>query len=72
MPTNRWSPSPLLYGGDGGYIAKFLPLPDKLLLRKRSSINAFFATLNSGVGLEHSRHRSPIHALIHLLSCLAA
>ncbi len=49
-----------------------LPLPDKLLLRKGSSINAFFAMLKSGMGLERSRHRSPINAFVHLLSYLAA
>ena len=28
--------------------------------------------LKSSLGLEHTRHRSPINALVHILSCLAA
>ena len=28
--------------------------------------------LKSGMGLEHARHRSPINAFVHILSCLAA
>ncbi len=49
-----------------------LSLLGKLLPRKRSSIATLFAKLKSGMGLEHSRHRSPRHALVHLPSCLAA
>ena len=32
----------------------------------------FRGTLKSHMGLEHTRHRSPINALVHILSCLAA
>ena len=32
----------------------------------------FFNKLKSGMGLEHTRHRSPINALVHIVSCLAA
>ena len=39
-----------------------LPLLDKVLLRKRFII----------MGLEHTRQRSPVNALVHILSCLAA
>ena len=49
-----------------------MPLLDKLLLRKRSIIETLFDKLKSGMGLEHTRHRSPIHAFVHILSCLAA
>ncbi len=41
-----------------------LPLVDKLLLRKRSIIELLLAKLKPEMGLEHSRHRSPINALV--------
>ena len=44
-----------------------LPLLDKVLLRKRSIMETLFAKLKSAMGLEHSRHRSPIHAFIPIL-----
>ena len=43
-----------------------------MLLRKRCIIETLFEVLKSGMGLEHSRHRWPINALVHILSCLAA
>ena len=46
---------------------KHLPLLDSLLLRKRSSIKPLFAKLRSGMGLEHSRHRSPINTFVRIL-----
>ena len=49
-----------------------MPLLDKLLLRKRFIMETLFEVLKSSMGLEHSRHRSPIHALVHMVSCLAA
>ncbi len=45
---------------------------DKLLLRKPSTIETLFVKVQSGMGLEHSRHRFPINGFVHLLSCLAA
>ena len=47
-----------------------MPLLDKLLLRKRFIIETLFDKLKSGMSLEHSRHRSPVNAFVHLLSCL--
>ncbi|MXY62484.1 MAG: hypothetical protein F4Y87_03400, partial [Synechococcus sp. SB0665_bin_28] len=44
-----------------------LPLLDKVLLRKRSIIETLFAKLKSSMGLEHTRHRWPINALVHIL-----
>jgi len=44
----------------------------KVLLRKRFIIKMLFDRLKSQMGLEHTRHRSPINALVHVLSCLAA
>ena len=49
-----------------------LPLLDRLLLRKPCIIETLFAKLKVGMGLEHSRHRSPTNALVHILSSLAA
>ena len=48
-----------------------MPVLDKLLLRKRFIIETLFNKLKSGMGLEHTRHRSPMNALVHILSCLA-
>lgn len=45
---------------------------DKLLLRKRFIIETLFDKLKSQIGLEHTRHRSPINAFVHMLLCLAA
>ncbi len=49
-----------------------MPMLDKLLLRKRFIIETLFDKLKSDMGLEHSRHRSPTNAFVHILSCLAA
>jgi IS5 family transposase len=49
-----------------------LPLADKIMLRKRFLIETVLDTLKSEMGLEHSRHRSPVNAMVHVLSCLAA
>ena len=49
-----------------------LPIADKLMLRKRFVIETVLDTLKSEMGLEHSRHRSPVNAMVHVLSCLAA
>jgi hypothetical protein len=49
-----------------------MPILDKIMLRKRFIIETVLDTLKSEMGLEHSRHRSPVNAMIHILSCLAA
>ena len=49
-----------------------MPMLDKLLLRKRFIIETLFDKLKSEMGLEHTRHRSPTNAFVHILSCLAA
>ena len=49
-----------------------MPLLDKLLVRKRFIIETLLNKLKSGMGLEFTRHRSPINALVHICSCLAA
>ena len=47
-------------------------LLDKPVLRKHFIIETLFNKLKSGMGLQHTRHRSPINALVHIVSCLAA
>ena len=58
----------LLTGSGRTMKNSLLTLLDKLLPRKPSIIETLFAKLKSGMGLEHSRHRSPINASVHLLS----
>ena len=47
-----------------------LPLHEKILLRKRSIIETVFDYLKNKLQLEHSRHRSPLNAFIHIISTL--
>src|SRR3954447_26896233 len=49
-----------------------MPMADKIMLRKRFVIETVLDTLKSDMGLEHSRHRSPVNAMVHVLSCLVA
>jgi Transposase DDE domain len=49
-----------------------MPLADKLMLRKRFVIETVLEILKCEMGLEHSRHRSVINAMVHILSCLVA
>ena len=49
-----------------------MPLADKLMLRKRFAIETVLDILKCDMGLEHSRHRSVINAMVHILSCLVA
>ena len=48
-----------------------LELEDKKLLRKRSLIESVFNVLKNHMSLEHSRHRSPVNFLVHILACIA-
>jgi len=45
-------------------------LNEKLLLRKRSIIETVFDYLKNKFQIEHTRHRSPVNAFVHLLSTL--
>lgn len=47
-----------------------MSLYEKMLLRKRSIIETVFGYLKHTMQLEHTRHRSPINAFIHILSTL--
>jgi hypothetical protein len=49
-----------------------MPIGDKLMLRKRGVIETVLDILKCGMGLEHTRHRSVINAMVHVLSCLVA
>jgi IS5 family transposase len=49
-----------------------LPLYNKLLMRKRFIVETVFGVLKQDMGLEHSRHRSPVNTFVHILSCLIA
>jgi hypothetical protein len=51
---------------------QLMPLADKLMLRKRFVIETVLDILKSEMGLEHSRHRSVVNAMVHILSCLVA
>lgn len=45
-------------------------LHEKMLLRKRSIVETVFSYLKHTMQLEHTRHRSPINAFVHILSTL--
>ena len=49
-----------------------MSLFDKLLLRSRFIIETLLGVLKQDMGLEHTRHRSPINGIVHILSCLVA
>ena len=51
---------------------KLLPLEDKLKLRKRAVIESVNDILTSVFDLEHTRHRSSINAMAHMLAALTA
>lgn len=46
------------------------PLHEKILLCKRSLIETVFDYLKNKLMLEHSRHRSPVNMILHVLSTL--
>lgn len=49
-----------------------LEIEDKMLLRKRTLIESVFNVLKNRMNLEHTRHRSPLNFLIHLLACIVS
>ena len=50
----------------------WMPICDKVLVQKRFIIETLFDKLKSKMRIEHTRHRSPTNAFVHILSCLAA
>ena len=51
---------------------RLLTLSDKLLLRKRAIIETINDQLKNICQIEHSRHRSPVNFLVHLIAGLIA
>ncbi len=51
---------------------KFIPLEDKLLLRKRFIIETINDQLKNISDIEHSRHRSPVNFLVNLIAGLVS
>ena len=51
---------------------KFMPLEDKILLRKRSIIETINDVLKNSCQIEHTRHRSKLNFLVNLISALIA
>jgi len=49
-----------------------MPMIDKILLRKRSLIETVNDQLKNVCQIQHTRHRSPLHFVVHLLAGLAA
>ncbi|WCR52997.1 MAG: hypothetical protein PG981_000019 [Wolbachia endosymbiont of Ctenocephalides orientis wCori] len=49
-----------------------ISLKEKILLRKRPIIETVFSLLKNKFELGHSRHRSPINFLVHILSTLVS
>ena len=47
---------------------KLIDLKEKIILRKRNIIETVFDYLKNKMNLEHTRHRSPIKAFVHILS----
>jgi Transposase DDE domain len=51
---------------------QLMPLSDKLLLRKRAIIESIIDQLKNISQIEHSRHRSPVNFVVHLVAGLLA
>ena len=51
---------------------QLLPMADKLLLRKRALIETIIDQLKNIAQIEHTRHRSPINCMVHLIGGLIA
>jgi len=51
---------------------KLMPIVDKILLRKRALIESINDQLKNISQLEHTRHRSPVNAMVNWISALIA
>jgi len=60
----------MIHGLKKNMANKLLDLNEKVLLRKRSIIETVFDYLKNKFQIEHSRHRSPLNAFIHIISTL--
>src|SRR3954467_12601254 len=71
--TKRWQRGLHLITGIRRNMRSHLMLMgDHIMLRKRFVIETVLDILKSEMGLEHTRHRSPVNAMVHVLSCLVA
>ena len=62
----------MIHGLKKNMANKLVNLEEKILLRKRNIIETVFDYLKNKMDLEHTRHRSPINAFVHILSTLVA
>ena len=68
-----WHPSLKLITGIAAHQCNHLmSLLNKLLLRKKFIIETLFDKFKSQMGLEHTRHGSPVNAFVHIFSRLVA
>jgi hypothetical protein len=51
---------------------RWLPLLDKLILRKRAIIETVNDLLKNSGNIDHTRHRSPVNLLVNIISGLIA
>ena len=51
---------------------RFMPLCDRLLLRKRAVVETVIDQLKNISQIEHSRHRSPVNCFVNILCGLIA
>ena len=51
---------------------QLMPMADKLLLRKRALIETIIDQLKNIAQIEHTRHRSPVNFMVHLIGGLIA
>ena len=58
----------MIHGNKKNMTNRLKDLNEKILLRKRNIIETVFDYLKNKMNLEHTRHRSPINAFVHILS----
>ncbi len=51
---------------------KLMEMFDKLLLKKRGTIESVINLLKNTFNLEHSRHRSPVNFMVNIFAALFA
>jgi len=51
---------------------KLMPIFDKLLLKKRGTIESVINILKNTFNIEHTRHRGPINFIVNIFSALVA
>jgi len=62
----------MIHGVKKNMANKLMDLKEKILLRKRNLIETVFDYLKNKMDIEHTRHRSPINAFVHIVSTLIA